>query len=480
MKLNLKVFAIGISILVIACLLRLVNLNSWPVFADEAIYVRWAQVMKAESTLRFLPLSDGKQPLYMWALIPFLKVFSDPLIAGRILSGISGVLGVVGIGLLTYLLTKKINQGLIAAGIYGVIPYSVLFSRMAMVDSMLVMFIIWGLVAFIISVKKQRWDFSMLAGFALGGAWLTKSPAIFALLLLPSIFFLYKWQWKNLGYLATTWVIAFALYNILRLGPEFHMIAIRNLDYVWPLSEIIKHPLDPLKPHLFDVWNFFWYLLTPVGLLLSLLGIKKNWIISMWWLVPIFIQAAVARGFTARYLLFTVPFAVILISLALEKIRWNKILLSLIIIPALLIDGLIIFKPESVPLPRNERAGYLEEWTAGQGIKEISDQIIQMSKDGPVLVGSEGFFGTPFSALELYLNKVPNVRIVGVGVWIDSVSDKLTNALFDNQVVLVVNSDRLHIDDYAKHNLTLLASYPKAVKSDGTQDKLLFFKVNPK
>ncbi len=474
MKPNLKVITIGILIVVIAAILRFVNLNSWPIFADEAIYVRWAQVMKAESTLRFLPLSDGKQPLYMWTVIPFLKIFSDPLVAGRVLSGLTGIISVLGVGVLTYLLTKKINQGLVAAGIYAVIPYSVLFSRMAMVDSMLTMFIIWGLLFFIISVEKHRWDFSMLSGFAFGAAWLTKSPAMFSLLLLPSIFFLYKWKWKNLGYITTVWILAFGMYNILRLGPEFHMIAIRNLDYVWSLSEIIKHPLDPLKPHLFDVWNFFLYLLTPVGLMMVILGIKKNKIMALWWILPVLVQATIAKGFTARYLLFTVPFAVLLIN------RFNKLLLALIIIPALVIDGLIIFKPESVPLPRNERAGYLEEWTAGQGIKEISSQIIQMSKDGPVLVGSEGFFGTPFSALELYLNKVPDVRIVGVGVWIDSVSDKLTNSLADNQVVLVVNSDRLHIDDYAKHNLTLLASYPKAIKPNGTQDKLLFFKVNRK
>jgi hypothetical protein len=472
MKPNLKVITIGIVIVVIAALLRFVNLDSWPVFADEAIYVRWAQVMKAESTLRFLPLSDGKQPLFMWVMIPFLKVFPDPLIAGRVLSGISGVMGVVGVGLLAYLLSKNLNRALVATGIYAVIPFSVLFSRMAMVDSMLVMFIVWGLAFFIISIEYKRWDFSMLSGFSFGFAWLTKSPAMFSLILLPSILFLYKWNWKNLGYLTTVWAMAFGMYNILRLGPEFHMIAIRNLDYVWPLSELIKHPLDPLKPHLFDVWNFFWYLMTPVGLILSLVGLKKNKIMALWWLVPIFIQSAIAKGFTARYLLFTLPFAVILIN------KYNKILLALIIVPALIVDCLIIFKPESVPLPRNERAGYLEEWTAGQGIKEVSETIIQMSKAGPVLVGSEGFFGTPFSALEMYLNKVPNVRVIGVGVWIDSVSDKLTNALSDNQVVLVVNSDRLHIDDYAKHNLTLLASYPKALKTNGTQDKLLFFKVN--
>ena len=58
---------------------RLYQLTLLPVFADEAIYIRWAQVMKAESTLRFLPLSDGKQPLFMWSVIPFFKLFSDQI-----------------------------------------------------------------------------------------------------------------------------------------------------------------------------------------------------------------------------------------------------------------------------------------------------------------------------------------------------------------------------------------------------------------
>ncbi len=55
---------------------RLYNLTILPVFVDEAIYIRWSQVMKAESTLRFLPLSDGKQPLFMWVVIPFLKILN--------------------------------------------------------------------------------------------------------------------------------------------------------------------------------------------------------------------------------------------------------------------------------------------------------------------------------------------------------------------------------------------------------------------
>jgi len=79
-----KTILFGVGIVFLALLLRLYRLDYLPVFADEAIYIRWAQIMKSESTLRFLPLSDGKQPLYMWSVIPFLKLIGDPLIAGRV------------------------------------------------------------------------------------------------------------------------------------------------------------------------------------------------------------------------------------------------------------------------------------------------------------------------------------------------------------------------------------------------------------
>ena len=202
-----------------------------------------------------------------------------------------------------------------------------------------------------------------------------------------------------------------------------------------------------------------------------------------WWLGPTLVQSAVARAFTARYLMFTVPFAVILIAHALEHIgqRTQKHFLSvaaagLIIVPALIINYLAVTSPESLPLPRIERSGYLEDWTAGYGLRDVARRLRQSAAAGPVLVGSEGFFGTPFDALQLYLNDLPTVRIVGVGVWIDSVPDKLKSALADNQVFLVINSTRFQ-GDPDQLGLKLISSYPKAVKPDGTQEYLLFFEV---
>lgn len=497
-KLPLKFLVLGAGFVLLALGLRLVFLNSLPIFADESIYIHWAQIMRSEPTLRFLPLSDGKQPLFMWAIIPFMKFISDPLIAGRVFSAFVGFATAPLVGLAYYLLFKKVRPSLLAALLWWVVPFTVFFNRMALVDSLLVFFIMAAFDCLLVSFIYCRWDFSMLAGFALGAAWLTKSPAIFSFVLLPSLLLLPqidKSKRRNcllyLGFIMTAYVIAFAMYNILRLGPEFHMIAIRNNDYVFPLSEVLAHPFQPSWSNLQSTLSYFLYYLTPVGLVLAVWGIFSDrtnhlfhrLILSAWWLAPLAAQVIFARNLTARYLLFTVPFAILLATHAIEHIASKSrfkylfyVTAALVIIPALVLDYQLIFTPQSAPLPRRERAGYLEEWTSGVGLREAANQIRTAAAAGPVVVGSEGFFGTPFDALAAYLQDLPQVRVIGVGVWIDSVSDKLTSALDENQVFLVVNSSRFHAD-YQKLGLELLGAYPKAANPNGDKEALLFFRV---
>ena len=86
----LKVGLLALITVGLFLVLRFYKLLSLPVFVDESIYIRWSQVMRAEPTLRFLPLSDGKQPLFMWLVIPALKLFQDPVFAGRTISVVAG------------------------------------------------------------------------------------------------------------------------------------------------------------------------------------------------------------------------------------------------------------------------------------------------------------------------------------------------------------------------------------------------------
>ncbi|PIR56974.1 MAG: hypothetical protein COU72_03370, partial [Parcubacteria group bacterium CG10_big_fil_rev_8_21_14_0_10_41_35] len=80
---------------------RFFNLDLIPIFADEAIYIRWAQLMAYDWHHLFVPLTDGKTPLFMWLLVPLLRFNFDPLITGRVLSAAAGLGTVAGIYFLT-------------------------------------------------------------------------------------------------------------------------------------------------------------------------------------------------------------------------------------------------------------------------------------------------------------------------------------------------------------------------------------------
>ena len=80
------------SILLVAAyfVLRLIFLSRLPIFTDEAIYLRWAQIALNDAAWRFISLTDGKQPMFVWAAMVLMKFIHDPLVAGRLVSVATG------------------------------------------------------------------------------------------------------------------------------------------------------------------------------------------------------------------------------------------------------------------------------------------------------------------------------------------------------------------------------------------------------
>lgn len=491
-----RFYILGGIIILILFSLRFLNLTIIPVFADEAIYIRWAQVMKAEETLRFLPLSDGKEPLFMWVMMAFLKVIKDPLFGGRLLSVFSGLGTLIGTAYLTFLLFKSKKAALTAALIYALIPFTFFFDRMALVDSMLACFGVWTFVLSYLAFTKERLDFALLAGFALGGAWLTKSPALFFALLLPSLWLFIrspKSLTKVIPLTLVTWVLGYGMFNILRLGPNYQLIASRNLDYVYPLSHFLTSPFDPLKPYLMQSWQWLVFMGPWPLIVLAFGGFlavgKKNWkellVLSAWFLGPIFTESEFAKVLTARYILFTIPFLIIMASVSV--LSFNKkfvniiyVILAALVFLSLKFDYILLTNPGQANLPMSEKSGYLEEWTAGQGIKEASLYIRNEQSAHPaekILIGTEGYFGTLPDGLEIYLNDLRQITIIGVGLNFNKVPDQLVNSKkAGNKTYLLINDERFK-GDAAKLGLRLLASYPKVVRPTGTHQSLLFFEL---
>jgi len=504
LKEYLSIFILLFLILFVGAYLRFNNLTIIPVFADEAIYVRWSQIMMSEPTLRFLPLSDGKQPFFMWLTIPFLKIFFDPLFAGRALSVFSGLFASIGIYFLAYQLFKSKKIGLVATLLYIVSPFSIFFDRLALADSLLSMFGVWIFNFSILTVRTKRFDLAMVTGFILGGALLTKSTALFYSILIPTTWLLndypkkinkiVKEVFKLLVIFTPTYLIAYGMYNILRLGPNFHMVGLRNLDYVYPYNHFLVSPLDPFLPF-FDR-SFEWIRMMgpwPI-LLLALLGIvinvKKHFkellVLFGFFIFPIIVQSEFAKVYTARYMYFTLPYLFILASSSLlntKKVIRDLLIILLIftVFTSLKFDYLLLNDPEKAKLPRSERSGYLEEWTAGTGIKEISDFIrseYQREPNLKIIVGTEGYFGTLPDGLQIYLNDIDEITVIGVGLNFEYMPDSLIGSkMAGNKTYLVVNSDRLN-NSAEKLGLSLLAAYPKAVKPDGSRQTLYLFELN--
>jgi 4-amino-4-deoxy-L-arabinose transferase-like glycosyltransferase len=290
--------------------------------------------------------------------------------------------------------------------------------------------------------------------------------------------------------------IAYAMYNILRLGENFHLIASRNKDYIYPISHLWQNPFDPFISHIKSVYDWFWKLgpgLIVVFVIFSIFSkfnfrnIRKNRpkpetaLIFLWSIIPIFISAMYAKTLPARYVFFTIPTVYIFASLIFLRLNDRKELigkvlvfgLGIYVLLALRIDYLLLTQPEKVTLPHIVRSGFLEEWTSGTGIKEVSDLIIEQYRhesDKKIVVGTEGYFGTLPDGLQMYLNNYSEITVIGVGIDIKEMPTSLIESKqAGNNTYLVINNSRL-VADPEDLNVELSAAYPKAFRQEGSRE----------
>lgn len=483
---------IFLILLVVYFLLRLPNLTLQPIFADEAIYIRWAQVMRSEPTLRFLPLSDGKTPLFMWSMIPLFKIFDDPLFAGRFLSVMSGLATLAGVFALGWRVFG-LKVGLWSVLLYTIVPYTVFFDRMALVDSMLSAFTIWALFFAIWLAQRVRLDLAMILGYLLGGAILTKTPGMLNLFLVPLTTLAFKRSKADRYHLvkliifwAVAIMVALIIYNGLRLGPNFHLLSSRNADYVFSPIELIGRPLDPFIPHFRDIADWFPKLFTWPVLIFGVIGVivvireksKMGIVVLLWAIIPILLSMAFFKTYTARYLLPSIPVLLVLAGVGVEKVSqvvkvprvpWGLkpvVLVILVILLPFNFNFQLLTNPPPKFLPEAERKGYFEMWTAGYGFREIAQYLVEQKRQEDVVVGTEGFFGTLPDGLYIYLDK-SGISVVGSTA---TISAQIKNAAKDHLTFFVGN----------KSNLSKIGGVEKVLEFPKTgSDATVLYKVLP-
>ncbi len=501
------------GILVLYASTRLVQLDGFPIFSDEGIYIRWAKVAWKDATWRFISLTDGRQPLQTWATIPFLKIFEyNALLAGRLFAVSAGFIALLGtIALARYLFNPL--TALIAGFLYVVTPYFLFYDRIALVDAAVNASTLWIFLLSIVLARTRRLDIALILGFVSGFALLAKSSIrlYVGLSALAVVFILFPepihsvkgfiaaikahFSKKSITLQKAQEIISFyvlyivvaglavLIYNVQRLSPFLHFVEEKNKTFILTRQELLSNPFDYFSH---NIVNMPYYIFSETGYLVAALGLtglffmyKKHkteaLYFTLWLLTAMLSISLVARVLFPRYVLslgglLIIPAAYLIAHLRTATQR--NIVLGCVLLSVAYFNYTIMFDYAKIPFPRVDRGQYLEGWPAGWGAKEIVEYARELSQKKPVLIIAEGNFGMSHDVLDTFL--VPGDMIGIQPYWpLDKAQlEQHQKDLVDKEVLVVFAHRREFPSDWP---IELIKKYDKP----GNESELSVFRLLP-
>lgn len=486
---NKGLFLLFLGVSVLYFVTHVWGLTSLPVFADEAIYIRWSQlIIDNWREYLFFPLNDGKTPLYMWLLVPFQFLFEDRLYAARFVSVLIGYVQLF----IFFLIAKKVTtqRSVLFFGMLLVtlLPFWYFHHRMALTEALLgvtVSVSMYGAILLAQSKKQSKKMLSrdeslaiLLLVVGVGLGLLTKIPAI---LNVPALYLLLLLD-KNIerksllrnALLLTLGVFGgLGMFVLLKVHPAFSQLFSRGGDFLYPLSEIFAGRIwDNIARISQYTYFFMWYLTLP-ALFLLLAGLftastQRKVHIFFWAGVlvclPIVLLGKVVHP---RYFFPAIAYFTVAITLSFEGIlvyldSFKKRLLfrfSVTIVIALLLSNIAtqsfafivpsISNPDTTPFLVEDRFQYLEGWSSGHGILELSNVLQEESQKSSIALATEGSFGTLPDGILMYQHRtnVDALYVEGVGFPSVEFPEKFVERAknFD-RVWYVANEDRVKMD----------------------------------
>lgn len=163
-----------ILILLVALGIRLFAIDQLRLTQDEmsigynafAIATTGADEWGVSFPLAFKAFGDWKLPGYIYAVVPFVKLWGLSNLTVKLPSILAGLFTVWGLFELTKKLTKSPELGLVAGLIAALSPWSIHLSRMGFESNLALSFFIWGNIFFfnLLKYKKRWWLWALLTG----------------------------------------------------------------------------------------------------------------------------------------------------------------------------------------------------------------------------------------------------------------------------------------------------------------------------
>lgn len=425
-------FALGITVLYF--LLRLPTLTSIPIFTDEAIYIRWAQIANNDANWRFISLTDGKQPLFIWLMMIVMRFIEDPLAAGRLTSVLAGLVTMIGLFFLSIELFKNRWIGLASALLYVLYPFAIVYDRLAIYDSLVGTFFIWGLYFSIRLVRKPILESALLLGLVAGFATLNKSSGFFTVYLLPFFVGLYSVKEKAffpkvIRFAALSFVVVvmtYGIYTILRLSPFFYIIEEKNALFVYPLKEWLLHPFLTVWSNTTALYDWFLRYFGVTFFLAVLLAFfkKELWkekiLLILYFLLPLGALAVFGKLIYPRYIFFmTLPllplvaYSLISYGVVMKSYLKKLLFITFILSYSVVTTFFILTDITRSSIPRSDKGQLVLDWPSGIGIEESLRYFKDVAAKENIAIFTAGTFGLLPYAYEIYMVDNKNISLKG-------------------------------------------------------------------
>ncbi|KKR34377.1 MAG: hypothetical protein UU37_C0001G0002 [Candidatus Gottesmanbacteria bacterium GW2011_GWA2_41_12] len=357
------------------------------------------------------------------------------LLAGRLPVVLFGFFGLIGIYKLTKLLFDK-KTAFIAALLFIISPFVLLYDRMALFDGMLSAMLIWTVYFSLKSSKSGKVTDAVYWGIFMGLSFLSKPTAIIFLIFTPLCYLIYKLPLTKKKFKPSIIHILLAigigelLNNMQRVSKVYFMMDLKNQQFRQPLAQLISNPFALTWGNLqgFFSWIVPYYTL-PIFisgliafLILFITKKKQALVLFLLWFFPIFVLATAGREIFPRYILFTAPYFFITLStLILNSIKVSKnilvrvfiiIIVGILFIPSVKFDYFLLTDPSNAPMPITDYNQYVSEHPSGYGLNTIFSYLDNETKNKKVTIVTEGTFGLYPYAFNLYYWNNKNVTII--------------------------------------------------------------------
>ena len=327
------IFAIAYAVIL------LLNLTNMPMQWDEVTHLNGALYLNSGLYSKFIS-NSFYPPLYDTITAISFQTLGASLFSARLVSAMFSVLSLWAAFELAYTIYNG-KTALLSAVFLGIMPGYFWLSRLALLETMLLFFVLVALFCFFGWVRNRQDKYLVLGGLALGLGFLTKYQAIVAgVIMLLSILFLARGQLKRAfsrftlligiaSLVAVPWiVIAYQVYASKTLSQWLYALQIGNpeksvysdrypspifylIEVVWPYSNF--HPI-----------SIFTYALALAGLGFLAWRHSKSDKFVLIWFVIIFVFFSLIDNKEWRYVLPLFP-ALAIASAVLILFLYDKV-----------------------------------------------------------------------------------------------------------------------------------------------------------